>query len=177
MNTYAVLALLFGVVVPPAGVALGHLALPQIKRTGERGRSAAMCGLVVGYVLSAALIAILLWLSANGAGGKAPAARSGPSAAPAPPGSVVTSIAPGPRRPRHKIALDQATVGMCAEIEKRDTADEIGHDDALDLFEVPCEHRVGVYTVVARVSGDADCNSTYVAAPPDRSFAVCLNRY
>ncbi|WP_421531000.1 DUF4190 domain-containing protein [Mycobacterium sp. THU-M104] len=177
VNTYAILALIFGLVVPPAGVALGHLALPQIKRSGERGRSAAVCGLVVGYVLSAMLIAILLWLLMNRNSGKPPSAQSGLSAVMAPPESVVTSIAPGPKRPRHKIALDRATVGMCAEIEKRDIAKEIGHDDALELFEVPCEHRVGVYTVVGRVPTDADCNSTYVAAPPDRSFAVCLNRF
>lgn len=34
-NTYAVLSPIFGVLVPPAGVALGHLALPQIRRTGN----------------------------------------------------------------------------------------------------------------------------------------------
>jgi len=38
-------------------------------------------------------------------------------------------------------------------------------------------HRDGVYTVVARVAADSDCNTTYVAAPPDHMFAVCLNRY
>ena len=38
LNTLAVLSPIFGVIIPPAGVALGHLALPQISRRGERGR-------------------------------------------------------------------------------------------------------------------------------------------
>lgn len=176
VNAYAILALVLGVLAPPAGVALGHLALPQIKRTGERGWLAAVCGLVLGYVLSAVLIAVLLWLFAFGGDG-AGRVRVMPPAALAPSPSVVTSIAPAPTRPRHKLDLNQATIGKCVEIEKRDTAPDLDRDDALDLFEVPCEHRVGVYTVVARVSADQDCSSTYVAAPPDRSFAVCLNRY
>ena len=50
-------------------------------------------------------------------------------------------------------------------------------DDSLDLFGVPCEHRDGVYTVIARVTSESDCHSTYIAAPPDRSFALCLNLY
>ncbi len=64
------------------------------------------------------------------------------------------------------------TVGTCAEIQKRDVG-----DDALDLFGVPCEHRQGVYTVVARVNDDSNCQSTYIAAPPDHSFALCLNEF
>jgi hypothetical protein len=177
LNTYAVLTPIFGVVVPPAGVALGHLALPHIKRTGERGWLAAIVGLVLGYLLSAILIAVLVWLLATR--DRASNGNSSASSAQAGEGwpSVVTSIAPPPTRPRHKLDWSQATVGKCAEIEKRDEARDSGRDDALDLYEVPCQHRVGVYTIVARVPADAECNSTYVAAPPDRSFAVCLNRY
>lgn len=178
LNTYAVLALIFGVMVPPAGVALGHLALPQIRRTGQRGWLAAMCGLVIGYLLSVVLLILLVWLTAvadHGSGSTA-ARQSSAQTATAPPG-VVTSIAPAPIRPHIKLDLNQAAVGKCVEIEKRDEASEGTRDDALDLYEVPCQHRVGVYAVVARVPGDAECNSTYVASPPDRSFAICLNRY
>ncbi|WP_083212271.1 DUF4190 domain-containing protein [Mycobacterium parascrofulaceum] len=176
LNTYALLAPVFGVLAPPAGVVLGHLALPQIKRTGERGWLAAVCGLVVGYLLSVVLVALLIWLLARD-GGAANGGRAASPAGAAPSTSVITSVAPRPMRPRHKITLDHATVGKCVEIEKRDSSGGVSDDEALDLFEVPCEHRVGVYTVTSRVPADAECNSTYVAAPPDRSFAVCLNRY
>jgi hypothetical protein len=179
LNTYAVLAAAFGVLVPPAGVVLGHLALPQIKRTGQRGWLAAMWGLVTGYLLCAVVVGLLIWLLAIGDRGSNDTGLTAPSAQDAvPPPSVVTSVAPAPMRPHIKLELSQAAVGTCVEIEKRDEAvgDE-NTDDALDLYEVPCQHRVGVYAVVARVPTGSECNSTYVAAPPDRSFALCLNRY
>src|SRR5437899_1862868 len=60
-NTFAVLSPVLAVVVPPAGVTLGHLALPQIRRTGERGRGAAIAGLIIGYLMCLALIAAAIW--------------------------------------------------------------------------------------------------------------------
>jgi hypothetical protein len=176
-NTLGVLAPIFAVVAPPAGVVLAHLALPQIHRRGERGRWAAIWGLVIGYTLCAALIAGgAVWVTS---GFRSAPTSSPPStssmAAPAPPlpPSIVTSVTPAPTTPRVKLDLAQVVVGTCAEIQLRG-ADS---DDALDLFGVPCEHRDGVYTVRARVAAGSDCRSTYIAAPPDHSFALCLNRY
>jgi hypothetical protein len=178
LNTYAILSVVFGVLIPPAGVAFGYLALPQIKRTGQRGWLAAVCGLVIGYLLSAALVALSIWLLATGGGGSHAGGGPAPSApGAAPPPSVVTSLAPAPMRPHTKLDLHRAAVGKCVEIQKRDEIGWEDSDEALDLYEVPCQHRVGVYTIVARVSTGAECNSTYVASPPDRSLAVCLNRY
>ena len=172
-NTFAVLSPILAILVPPAGVVLGHLALPQIRRTGERGWLAAILGLVLGYLLCAALLVGAIWFAASGhtrPTQSTPATR--PSPAP-PSTSVVTSIAPPSTTPRIKLDLTQATVGTCVEIQIRGG----GGDDDLDLFKVPCAHLDGVYTVVARVANDSDCNTTYVAAPPDHTFAVCLNRY
>lgn len=176
-NTLAVLSPILAVVVPPAGAILGHLALAQIRRSGEQGRTAAIWGLILGYLLTLALVAgLIVWAVSNPSG----TAESMPpqatfTVAPLPqdsPPVVVTSVAPPPSRPRVKLDLATVTVGTCAEIQKRDVG-----DDALDLFGVPCEHRQGVYTVVARVATDSNCQSTYVAAPPDHSFALCLNEY
>jgi hypothetical protein len=176
-NTLATLSPVFAVVAPPVGVILGHWALAQIHRSGERGRTAAIWGLTVGYVLTVALLAgLMLWAITDPSG----RSESVPdpdtiAAAPLPqvlPPVVVTSVAPPPISPRVKLDLAQVSAGTCAEIQKRD----IG-DDALDLFGVPCEHRQGVYTVVARVATDFDCRSTYIAAPADHSFALCLNEY
>jgi Domain of unknown function (DUF4190) len=177
-NTLATLSPVFAVVAPPVGVILGHWALVQIHRSGERGRAAAIWGLVVGYVLTMALLAaVILWATPDPSGRSELVPDPGAIAAAPPPRVlpppvVVTSVAPPPISPRVKLDLAQVTAGTCAEIQKRD----IG-DDALDLFGVPCEHRQGVYTVVARVATDFDCRSTYIAAPPDHSFALCLNEY
>jgi len=174
-NTFAVLSPIFGVVVPPAGVVLGHLALPQIRRTGERGRNVAIAGLVIGYLMCLALIAALIWwLSSDSQPGDASASPS-PSAVPyqVPRPSTVTSVAPPTTIPRIKLDLATVPIGTCVEIQLR--SDE--GNDALDLFKVDCAHKEGVYTVTARVSANYECRSVYVAAPPDRSFALCLNPY
>jgi Domain of unknown function (DUF4190) len=177
-NTLAVLSPILAVVVPPAGAILGHLALAQIRRSGEAGRTAAIWGLILGYALTVALMAgLIVWAvsSPSRTSESVPMPGATFTASPLPrdlPPVVVTSVAPPPSRPRVKLDLATVTVGTCAEIQKRDVG-----DDALDLFGVPCEHRQGVYTVVARVDTDANCQSTYVAAPPDHSFALCLNEY
>jgi hypothetical protein len=175
-NTFAVLSPIFAVVVPPAGVVLGHLALPQIERTGERGRPAAVAGLVIGYLMCVLLIAALTgWLTNVSGSGNT---NSSPSAATdqvAPPtrASTVTSVAPPSTVPRIKLDLATVPIGTCVEIQLR--SDE--GNDALDLFKVDCRHKEGVYAVTARVSANYECRSVYVAAPPDHSFALCLNPF
>ena len=177
-NTFAVLSPIFAVVVPPAGVVLGHLALPQIRRTGERGRPAAIAGMVIGYLMCVVLIAALIWWLTSDSGSNTTAASISPTAStyqvPSNTrGSTVTSVAPPSTVPRIKLDLATVPIGTCVEIQLR--SDE--GSDALDLFKVDCEHKEGVYTVTARVSATYECRSVYVAAPPDHSFALCLNPY
>ncbi|MBC9954265.1 DUF4190 domain-containing protein [Leucobacter sp. cx-42] len=68
LNTMALISLILGIVglfvfgIPAVvAVVLGHIALSQIKKRGERGRGLAIAGLVTGYV-SIVLWAILLVL-------------------------------------------------------------------------------------------------------------------
>ena len=177
-NTFAVLSPIFAVVVPPAGVVLGHLALPQIRRTGERGRAAAIAGLVIGYLMCLALIAALIWwlISDSDSGGTTASTSPTASTYQIPStthASTVTSVAPPSTVPRIKLDLATVPIGTCVEIQLR--SDE--GSDALDLFKVDCAHKEGVYTVSARVSANYQCRSVYIAAPPDHSFALCLNPY
>ena len=99
-NTFAVLSPIFAVVVPPAGVVLGHLALPQIRRSGERGRNAAIAGLVIGYLMCLVLIAALIWWlmsdSDSGDATASPSPSTTPYQMPPPRPSTVTSVAPPP---------------------------------------------------------------------------------
>lgn len=178
-NTFAVLSPVFAVIVPPAGVVLGHLALPQIRRTGERGRYAAIAGLIIGYLMCVALIAVAIWRASSDSGSTpTPSATTTttPAMVPAttrPRPSTVTSVAPAPGVPRIKVDLATVPLGTCVEIQRRST----DAADALDLFKVDCERREGVYTVTTRVAASADCRTVYVAAPDDHSFAVCLDPY
>lgn len=63
MNPLAVVSLvtaLLGMAILP--VILGHLAIARVEKTGERGRSVAVIGVVLGY-LQLAVWALILWAS------------------------------------------------------------------------------------------------------------------
>ena len=57
-NVLAIVALILGIVVPIGGIICGHIALSQIKRTGENGHGLALAGTIIGYVLT--VLGILL---------------------------------------------------------------------------------------------------------------------
>jgi len=59
-NTLAIVALVLGFVVPLGGIICGHLALGQIKRTGEGGRGLALAGLILGYVFTAIIVLYII---------------------------------------------------------------------------------------------------------------------
>lgn len=54
-----VLGLLSGTILP---IIFGHVALSQIRRTGERGAGMATVGLIFGYLWTAAVIIYLIWV-------------------------------------------------------------------------------------------------------------------
>jgi peptidyl-prolyl cis-trans isomerase B (cyclophilin B) len=49
-NPLAIVALIAAFVIPLAGIICGHIALAQIKRSGERGHGLALAGTILGYV-------------------------------------------------------------------------------------------------------------------------------
>lgn len=64
-NTMAIVALVLAFIVPLVGAILGHVALGQIKRTGESGHGLALAGVIIGWVFTAiAAIAILFYIVA-----------------------------------------------------------------------------------------------------------------
>ena len=74
-NTLAILALVFSFVIAPGGIICGHIALNQIKRTGEGGRGLALAGLIIGYVFTGffvlyiiGVIIFAVWMASMGGG-------------------------------------------------------------------------------------------------------------
>lgn len=60
-NTLAIVALVLGLVgVSLGGVICGHIALSQIRRTGEGGRGMAIAGLVLGYIWIAVSVVLIV---------------------------------------------------------------------------------------------------------------------
>ncbi|MCV6982226.1 peptidylprolyl isomerase [Mycolicibacterium pulveris] len=66
-NGLAVASLVCAFLLAPLGIVFGHMALSQIKKTGEEGRGLAVAGLVIGYAITAftvlaIVISILLFM-------------------------------------------------------------------------------------------------------------------
>ncbi|WP_328354330.1 DUF4190 domain-containing protein [Mycobacterium sp. NBC_00419] len=57
-NAMAIAALASSLVLAPLGIIFGHIALSQIKSTGEDGKGLAIAGLVIGYIFTAIVV---LW--------------------------------------------------------------------------------------------------------------------
>lgn len=63
-NTLAIVSLVLAFFISLGAVITGHIALSQIKKTGENGRGLAIAGLVLGYLgLVAGLIGTIIWVS------------------------------------------------------------------------------------------------------------------
>jgi hypothetical protein len=60
VNTLAIVAFIAAFVVPLAGIIVGHIALGQIKRTGEGGHGLALWGTILGYVFTILYIIIII---------------------------------------------------------------------------------------------------------------------
>ena len=66
-NTLAIVSLVLAFFISLGAVICGHIALGQIKRTGENGRGLAIAGLILGYVgLIAGLLFIIFWFAIFG---------------------------------------------------------------------------------------------------------------
>jgi len=59
-NVLAIIALIAAFVFPIAGIIVGHIALSQIKKTGEAGHGLALWGTILGYVFTVGYILLFL---------------------------------------------------------------------------------------------------------------------
>ncbi|MGV0715517.1 DUF4190 domain-containing protein [Mycolicibacterium sp. XJ662] len=59
-NGMSIAALVCSLVFAPLGIIFGHIALSQIKRTGEDGKGFAIAGLVIGYIFTALLVVYIV---------------------------------------------------------------------------------------------------------------------
>lgn len=73
MTVWSLVSSILGITLLPglgsvAGIVLGHIAMSQLKRTGESGRGLAIAGLVVGYsgiVIIGLIVAAILYAAAG----------------------------------------------------------------------------------------------------------------
>ncbi|OBA76142.1 nuclease PIN [Mycobacterium sp. 1554424.7] len=101
VNAMATRSLVFAFASPPVGAMLGHLALGQIRRTGELGRNRALAAVAVSYaIIGVAVLALVAWAALAaftsapnrpGAPATTAAAPPGPTVAP----DAIATILPG----------------------------------------------------------------------------------
>ncbi|MGF2946048.1 sensor domain-containing protein [Mycobacterium sp. Lab-001] len=91
VNAFATLSLVFAFLCAPAGALLGHVALAQIRRTGERGHGRAVAGVALSYAsVILAVFALVAWAmlaeytSSRTAASGAPASTAEPAPTVAP---------------------------------------------------------------------------------------------
>lgn len=66
-NTLALIAFVSSFFISLAGIICGHIAISQIRKTGEGGKGFAIAGLVIGYAaLAISLLFFLLAITAVG---------------------------------------------------------------------------------------------------------------
>lgn len=66
-NTFALVSIITAFLSPIAAVVFGHIALGQIKRTGDAGRGLALTGLIIGYSYFAFIaLFVIFYLSVIG---------------------------------------------------------------------------------------------------------------
>jgi uncharacterized protein YacL len=67
-NVLAIVSLVSSFFISIVGIITGHIALSQIKKTGEQGRGLAIAGLIIGYIgLVVGIILAIFWFAVLGA--------------------------------------------------------------------------------------------------------------
>lgn len=181
VNTFATLSIVFAFVFAPAGAALGHVALSQIKRTRQRGRERAIVGLTLSYVIIVlALIALVIWLlTSNGSEspslpGSTTATQPTTGAAPPPPPRTTVFTPPPAQRPT--VRVEQLRVGDCVEVQQNQPDPTRGPDtNVILIFPVGCEVRDGVFRVDQIISTDS-CPVQALFNRQETIFA-CISSY
>ncbi|HEY8591104.1 MAG TPA: DUF4190 domain-containing protein [Naasia sp.] len=63
-NVLAIVSLVSAFFISLVAIITGHIALSQIKKTGEKGRGLAIAGLVLGYIgIVVGIIAVIAWIA------------------------------------------------------------------------------------------------------------------
>ena len=179
VNTLATLSIVFAFVFAPAGAALGHVALYQIKQRGQRGRERAIVGLTLSYVIIVlAVIALLIWLltasSSKSPSGPASTTATNTTTGAAPPPRTTVITPPPAQRPT--VRVEQLRVGDCVEVQQTQPDPTKGPDtNDILIFPVRCEVRDGVFRVDQILSTDS-CPAQALFDRQETTFA-CISSY
>jgi hypothetical protein len=179
VNTLATLSIVFAFVFAPVGAVLGHVALAQISRRGERGRDRALIGLTLSYAfILFGLVALVVWLIL-GSGPKSSPTQATPGRAstistPSPSVSTTVITAPPPQRPT--VTVEDLRVGQCVEVQQFQPDPTKPGSQDVAIYLVRCEVRDGVFQVNQVTSSEDQCTVRVLANRADNLFA-CISEF
>jgi Domain of unknown function (DUF4190) len=179
VNTLATLSIVFAFVFAPVGAVLGHLALAQISRRGERGRDRALIGLTLSYAfILFGLVALVVWLIIGGGPKSSPTqatpGRASTMSAPSPSVSTTVITAPPPQRPT--VTVEDLRVGQCVEVQQFQPDPTKPGSQDVAIYLVRCEVRDGVFQVNQVTSSEDQCTVRVLANRADNRFA-CISEF
>lgn len=175
VNKLATLSVVFAFVFAPVGAVLGHLALAELTRGGDRepGRSRAVLGLTLSYAISAlALVVLAAWLIVAPHLGGPDAAVVTTAEQPAP--VISSTVVTPPPRSRPTIDVGHLRPGDCVEIQNNKPAADQPNTDYVFIYRVPCEAREGVFQVRQLVSTEDQCTTRNAIFNTTRTVFACV---
>ncbi|WP_232423320.1 DUF4190 domain-containing protein [Mycobacterium sp. 155] len=182
-NALATLSIVFGIVFAPIGAVLGHLALSQIKKTGEKGRGRALIGLTVSYLMIfVAIIALVVFLvshknnsSSTTTTTTTTTSKTTMSKAPTKRSTPRTTVSAPPPVPQ-TVAVGDLRVGDCVRIQEFGTDPDNPNATAITITLAPCAPGPDVYHVdeVSKVQGTCPGDTLY---DTDKTTFVCVSQY
>ena len=178
VNTLATLSIVFAFVFAPVGVVLGHVALAQISRRGERGRDRALIGLTLSYVfILFAVVALIVWLIL-GSGPKSSPTQATPSrtATATPSTSISTTVVTAPPPQRPTVTVEDLRVGQCVEVQQFQPDPTRPGSQDVKIYLVRCEVRDGVFQVNLTTSSEDQCTVRVLANRANTLFA-CISEF
>ncbi|RAU92287.1 hypothetical protein DQP58_18910 [Mycobacterium colombiense] len=171
VNTLATLSAIFAFVFAPAGAALGHIALSQIRQRHQRGRDRAIFGLTASYlIIVLAVGALAVWIATSGEGSNTvKTAAPSPYVPPTPPRTTV--ITPPPAQ-RPSVSVSDLRVGDCIEVQQN-KPDPSEKADFITIYPVRCEVREGVLQVTQLLSNDS-CKTPTTLWNHNKTVYACI---
>jgi Domain of unknown function (DUF4190) len=189
VNTLATLSVVFAFVFAPVGIAFGHLALSQIRYSGQAGRDRALVGLTVSYVVSlVAVVALIVMAAAASSGGISPSATTSTTTtttqttpnttSPTPrtsPRKTTTEVTPSPSTPG-MVRVDDLKVGDCVEVQQDGPDPSRPGYDFIKIYASACQAGDNIFHVDRIATRAEACPKAFLVNGSETIFA-CVSSF
>jgi large-conductance mechanosensitive channel len=162
-NAMAIVALVCAFVFPPLAIIFGHIALSQIRRTGEEGKGLAVAGLVIGYVVTGLILLYIVFMVILFAWIKTSVDKSTYNSI-----WTTTTTTSFPSESNEQ-AIKNARVGQCLHMEDN------GSGSITTIYRTDCNSSYATHRVTKVVTSISNCYDDW-ARSADQTVVLCLTK-